>query len=258
MSGTLTDSGCDLLVISPHSDDAEIGLGGALRLLADRKRRIWALDLTRGELGTNATPDERWSEAEAASAVLGLTGRLQLTLPDGFIDHRDREQVAQVVAVLRRLRPRWVVTAPDAVRHPDHVETPLLVGKAVFMAGLQAWQPSLGDHRLWSAGESLPAAVERWRIEARFAVCADGEAPSVLFDVGAVWPEKMRALACYASQFGRDAGRAATMINDPAFLERIERRARTWGRRAGVELAEAWRSTAAPVVQDLPGDRWAE
>ena len=59
-----TPCGCDLLVISPHTDDAEIGLGGTLRLLADRGRRVWVVDLTRGELGTNATPDERWAEAE--------------------------------------------------------------------------------------------------------------------------------------------------------------------------------------------------
>ena len=157
------DPGCDLLVISPHTDDAEIGLGGTVRLLADQGRRVWALDLTRGELGTNATPDERWAEAERASAILGLTGRLQLELPDGFVNHADRDQVGQVVAVLRRLRPRWVVSAPDAVRHPDHIETPRLVGKAVFMARLGGWQPEVGACRRWQQGAELPAARERWQ-----------------------------------------------------------------------------------------------
>ena len=41
----------DLLCISPHTDDAEVGLGGALRLFAERGRRVWICDLTRGELG---------------------------------------------------------------------------------------------------------------------------------------------------------------------------------------------------------------
>ncbi len=54
---------CDLLVISPHTDDAEIGLGGTIATLAARGRKVWAVDLTRGELGTNATPDQRWQEA---------------------------------------------------------------------------------------------------------------------------------------------------------------------------------------------------
>ncbi len=252
----LTEPGCDLLVISPHTDDAEIGLGGTMRLLANRGLRVWALDLTRGELSTNATPDERWAEAEQASAVLGLTGRLQLTLPDGFVDHCDQAQVGQVVAVLRHLSPRWVVTAPDPVRHPDHVETPRLVRKAVFMSRLQGWQPQLAEHRIWPAGVGLPAAQERWEIEARFAVSGDDEKPTVIFDVSEVWSEKLKALECYGSQFGRGEGQIATVINDPAFMDKIERRGRSWGRRAGTRWAEALTGTAAPVLADLPTDRW--
>ena len=59
-----TAPGCDLLCISPHTDDAEIGLGGTLRLLVERGRRVVVCDLTRGELGSNATAEERWAEAE--------------------------------------------------------------------------------------------------------------------------------------------------------------------------------------------------
>ncbi len=249
---------CDLLVISAHTDDAEIGIGGMIRLLADKGHRVWALDLTRGELATNATADERWAEAAEASAILGLTGRLQLELPDGFINAGDQDQIGQVVAALRRLRPRWVVTAPDAVRHPDHVATPQLVSKAVFMARLNGWQPDLGDnHRCWEGGADLPEAADRWEVETVLGVCPDGGTPALYFDVGAAWEAKMSALACYKSQFGRQAGQVATAINDPSFLARIERRARVWGHRAGTEMAEALYSQAAPVLTDLPGERWA-
>ncbi len=250
-------SGCDLLVISPHTDDAEIGLGGTLRMLADQGRKVWAVDLTRGELGTNATPDERWAEAAGASEILGLTGRVQLALPDGFISATDKEQAGQVVAVLRHLRPRWVVTAPDAVRHPDHVATPELVRRAVFMARLQGWQPELAAHHVWTGGAELPEAVARWEVEAQFAVCPDDGTPGLSFDISRVWEAKTRALACYESQFGRRTGQVATAINDPAFLEKIERRARTWGRRAGVELAEALTAVAAPVLTDMTTERWS-
>ncbi len=251
------DSACDLLVISPHTDDAEIGLGGTIRLLADRGRKVWAVDLTRGELGTNATPDERWQEAAAASEILGLSGRLQLELPDGFISHADRQQVGQVVAVLRSLRPRWVVTAPDAVRHPDHVETPLLVRKAVFMARLQGWQPEMPTCHRWTGGAELPAAAPRWIVESQFGVCPDDGQPAAYFDVTATWEAKLKALACYESQFGRTNGQVTTTINDPSFLEKIERRAHTWGRRAGVPYAEALCADAAPVLSDLTNESWA-
>jgi len=248
--------GCDLLVISPHTDDAEIGLGGTMRLLADRGRRVWAVDLTRGELGTNATSDERWAEAEQASAVLGVAGRAQLELPDGFIDSTDRDQVAQVVAVIRRLRPRWIVTAPDPVRHPDHQETPPLVARAAFLSRLAAWQPGSPGGRLWAQGAPWPEPVERWETEALWTVCADDGTPAAIFDVSAVWAAKEKALACYASQFARQEGRKATWINDQAFMEKIERRGRTWGRRAGAEFGEAVCTAAHPVLQDLPDQRW--
>ncbi len=248
---------CDVLVISPHTDDLEIGVGGTVRVLANRGHRVWALDLTRGELGTNATVDERWAEAAEASAVLGLAGRLQLELPDGFIDRSAPAQAGQVGAVLRRLCPRWVITAPDAVRHPDHVETPHLVARAVYLARLLSWQPELAGHRVWEAGAALPGAAARWQVETVWRVSADAERASALFDVSAVWSEKLAALACYGSQFGRGDGQRETAINDPAFAEKIERRARAWGRRAGVTMAEALTTEAAPVLTDLPGERWS-
>ena len=36
--------GCDLLVLSPHTDDAEIGLGGTLALLAERGASTWVVE----------------------------------------------------------------------------------------------------------------------------------------------------------------------------------------------------------------------
>jgi len=248
-------AGCDLLVISPHTDDAEIGLGGTIRLLADQGRRVWAVDLTRGELATNATPEERWVEAGRASVVLGLTGRAQLTLPDGFVDGADRAQVADLVAVLRCLRPRWVATAPDPVRHPDHRATPGLVARACFLSRLAAWQPELPEARYWADGENFGEPVDRWEVEALFAVCADDGEASLLFDVSGTWPAKEQALACYESQFARGE-RRPTAINDESFLEKIQRRGRNWGRRAGVRYAEALQSESIPVVTDLPTERW--
>jgi len=248
---------CDLLVASPHTDDAEIGLGGTIRLLADRGRTVWALDLTRGELGTNATTEERWREAGCASAVLGLAGRIQLDLPDGFIDAADRAQVGAVADVVRRLRPRWIAAAPDPVRHPDHKQTPRLVERAAFLARLEAWQPDALSARTWSGGADLPAPVARWQVETLLEVCPDHMHPDLVFDVTATWEAKEEALACYASQFLRQEGRRATMINDASFLAKIDRRGRTWGRLAGVEFGEALRTASFPVLDDLPDGRWS-
>lgn len=250
------DARCDLLVISPHTDDAEIGLGGTLALLAARGRQVWCMDLTRGEMGTNDVADLRWSEADSASETLGLSGRVQLALPDGFVAASDRLQVEAVVWVLRSLCPRWVATAPDAIRHPDHVATPDLVTRALFLARLRALQPDVPEHRCWERGRELPDPVETWVTEALFQVCGEQEHANLLFDVSDHWETKQAALECYASQFLPGPDRKATYINDAAFLERVERRGRTWGHRAGVRYAEALRSVQVPVLTDLPDQTW--
>ncbi len=261
-------TGVDLLCISAHTDDAEIGLGATLRLLSDAGRRVWICDLTRGELGSNASPDERWREAQQASQVLGVAGRLQLDLGDGFVTEHDRRQASSVTAVIRLLRPRWVVTAPDPHRHPDHVAVGPLVARACHLARLRAfavqlpaacWWPEAGatENSADTASAAAGELAERWEVEARLEVCPDGQVPSLLFDCSATWAAKREALACYASQFQRRPGRHRTRINDAGFLEKIERRGREWGLRAGVEYAEALRSSAAPVVTDLPRETWS-
>ncbi|HXG53840.1 MAG TPA: PIG-L family deacetylase, partial [Vicinamibacterales bacterium] len=81
----------DLLVFGPHPDDIEIGLGGTIAVHAAAGRRVGLCDLTRGELGSNGTPEEREVEAENARVVLGASWRLNLHWPDGGIDGTDAQ-----------------------------------------------------------------------------------------------------------------------------------------------------------------------
>ena len=162
-----------------------------------------------------------------------------------------------MVSVLRSLRPRWVVTAPDPVRHPDHLETPRLAAKAAFLAHLASLHCALPALRTWSGGQPWPNAHETWRIEALWSVCPSGEDPSAYFDISGTWERKTAALACFASQFFPGEGRRETAINNEDFLPRIERRARNWGRRAGCRYAEALQTISAPVLEDLPPQRWS-
>ncbi|MDD5718429.1 MAG: PIG-L family deacetylase [Candidatus Krumholzibacteria bacterium] len=252
----MVESGCDLLCICPHSDDAEIALGGTLRLLADHGRRIWVCDLTRGELATNADPQTRWTEAIAAGGVLGLAGRVQLELPDGWVDPASPAQVSAVIAVLRTLRPRWVVSAPVAHRHPDHLATPPLVQRACFLARLAAHTAAAPPARWWPCPPAEPPAAT-WIPAVTGAVCPEQAEPDLLLDVSTTWQAKRRALACYASQFQRGPGRRPTAINDPEFMAAVEDLGRRWGRRAGVAWAEALQLAAVPVVTDLPDGQWA-
>lgn len=242
---------CDLLVISPHTDDAEIGLGGTIATLAAKGRKVWVVDLTRGEMGTNATCDQRWQEAAQASEVLGLAGRLQLSLPDGFINATDRTHIEAVVWALRTFCPRFVVSAPDPVRHPDHVATRELLQRAAFLSRLVKLQVEKPEYLRWEAGAEVPATESQWIVPTVLSVCHHEIKPSVLFDVSAHWHLKEKALACYASQFQRGGGRLETHINDGAFLERIDRRAKAWGNQAGTSRAEAFCTDNTPVIDDF-------
>src|SRR3954469_12606161 len=89
--GVETVGPVDLLVFGPHPDDIEIGLGGTVALHAARGDRVGLCDLTRGELGSNGTPEQREQEAEAARAVLGAAWRTNLRWPDGSITGTDRQ-----------------------------------------------------------------------------------------------------------------------------------------------------------------------
>jgi bacillithiol biosynthesis deacetylase BshB1 len=250
----------DLLCVAPHTDDAEIGLGGTLRLLSEAGRRVWVCDLTRGELASNATPEERWQEAQEASAVLGLSGRVRLSLPDGFLSAADREQVEALVHVIRLLRPRWLVCSPAARRHPDHLAAPGLVQRAAFLAGLVSLAPPLPALECWR-GQPRPdidggGGSEPHRPEAVLTVCDLDERPSLIFDCSRTWQAKLAAIACYGSQFRRSGDRRPTRINDPLWHEDVERRGRYWGYRAGAAHGEALRTETVPVLGDLPRGAW--
>ena len=64
--------------------------------------------------------------------------------------------------------------------------------------------------------------------------------PAVIFDVSDdLGGQGSRLWPATPASSRRDRDARATWINDAAFLEKIERRARTWGRRAGVDYGEA-------------------
>ena len=111
----------DLLAFGPHPDDLEIGMGGTLALHADLGARVGLCDLTRGEMSSNGTPEERAAEAARAAAVVGARWRENLGLPDGGLAVVP-EQVIAIVELIRRARPRVVAIPHARDRHPDHLE----------------------------------------------------------------------------------------------------------------------------------------
>jgi len=225
------DSPLGLLAIGAHPDDVEISCGGILALAVAQGLAVGILDLTRGELGTNGTPETRGAEAEAAARILGVPRRWNAELPDGGIDAGDRAQEWRVVEILRRARPSVILSHYREDRHPDHVQASRLVDRAWYMAGLERYD----------------APGPAFRPSGRYYFASRvGFTPSVVVDVTAVWDRKRKAIAAYQSQISRDAsGALPTSLNEPDVLDRFEARARHFGSMIGVRYGE-------PLASDLP------
>ena len=221
----MTIAPVDVLVFGPHPDDIEIGMGATVAHHAASGLSVGLCDLTRGEMGTNGTPEERVREAEEACAVLGAAWRLNLGLPDRHL-RETPEQVRPIVELIRRCRPPAIALPHEADRHPDHVAAHALVRAAAFSSGLRRfdaegapWKPD------WLVCYFINNSVE----------------PSFVIDVSEHYETKRRALACHRSQFAPAAPDAEpTRLMSPLFQQLVESRDAQFGARVGVRWAEGF------------------
>jgi len=225
----------DLLVFGPHPDDIEIGLGGTVARHAALGLQVGLCDLTRGELGSNGTPEERRAEAEAARQVLGAAWRETLGWPDRGIA-KDPSHLEHAVTFIRRHRPRVVAVPYWSDRHPDHVAASHVLTEAVSHAALRRY----------------PAEGEAWKPEwICYYFINDAAAPSFLIDVSDQYESKRRALDCHSSQFARTGsdGGVDTRLNTTLFRQLVESRDAQFGALAGVRWAEGI-VVREPIVRD--------
>ncbi|MCX7424196.1 MAG: PIG-L family deacetylase, partial [Planctomycetia bacterium] len=76
----------DILIVSPHPDDAELGMGGAIAKFIDEGLAVGVLDLTSGEPTPFGSEEIRKKETAAASTALGLEWRENLGLPNRSLE----------------------------------------------------------------------------------------------------------------------------------------------------------------------------
>jgi bacillithiol biosynthesis deacetylase BshB1 len=213
----------DLLVVGPHPDDLEIGLGGTIARHVAAGSAVGLCDLTAGELGSNGTPAERKREAAEAARVLGVTWRVNLEWPDGGIV-ASPEILRSAVDLLRRERPRAVAIPYYEDRHPDHGAASRVLDLAVFRSGLRRYVTD----------------VEPWRPEwVCYYFINNSTTPSFVVDVSDHYETKRAALACHRSQFApADASAVETRLTVSTFRQLIESRDAQFGAQAGVAFAE--------------------
>lgn len=210
----------DILVVAPHPDDAELGMGGTILKLKSEGLSVGILDLTDGEPTPQGSPEIRARETAAATQLLGVDWRDNLGLPNRSLQHT-LEARARLAEVIRRLKPRWLFAPYWVDAHPDHVAATELIEAARFWAKLSKTD---------LAGE--PHHPERvfhyWCVHLRIVF-----QPAMVVDITPYWQQKQAAVACYHSQF--IAGRPS---NSPTFIDRLRDQAAYWGWTIGTAYGE--------------------
>jgi bacillithiol biosynthesis deacetylase BshB1 len=225
----------DVLAIAAHRDDVEQTCGGTLLVQQALGWNTGILDLTRGESGTRGTASEREAEANAAAAILKVSHREALDLPDGSIQNT-LENRLKIAAVIRRLRPRVVILPYWQGRHPDHYTAATLGYEACFAAGLTKLDLPGVPHRPYKIlYASLYADVR----------------PTFVVAITAHIETRLQALLAYRSQYGNQAEGAGLFVPEEDIRERTFASARHYGMLAGVRYAEPFVQKEVSLVEDL-------
>jgi len=214
----------DVLAVGTHPDDVELGAGGTIAALVRQGKSVAVLDLTGGEPTPHGTPETRRGETERSNAVLGITQRITLDLPNRWLmdSTAARVRVAEEYRLLRPgilLLPYWV----DA--HPDHVQASQIAQAARFIAKYtktdMAGEPFYPPRVFFYFCIHLKKLIE----------------PTFIFDVSETLPLKINAVRAYHSQFfagGKERGEE--------IVGRLEAQAAYYGGLIGARYGEPFLS----------------
>lgn len=226
----------DVLAIAAHPDDVELTCGGTLAKLKSFGRRFGIVDLTRGEMGTRGTDQIRKREADRAAEILGADFRETLDFGDGRVAGT-REQELELIDLIRREKPRLLITSYPEDRHPDHARAGRLVTDCAFYAGLRKVETKHPAHRPQMTIHFSTNLVQE---------------PDFVVDVTSVIEIRRAAIRCFESQFHRpDSAEPQTMLSQMSFLDAMDGRARHYGFLIGVEFGEGFTSRRPPRIDDL-------
>ncbi len=130
-----------VMVITPHPDDAEFGVAGTVTHWVRKGKDVVYVVCTSGEKGTadaNVIPEElariREQEQLAAAEILGVREVIFLRYPDQGLEDTPNFR-KDIVRFIRIFQPETVATADPYRRyiwHRDHRITGLVVLDAVF------------------------------------------------------------------------------------------------------------------------------
>src|SRR3954462_5916253 len=123
-----------IVVVGPHPDDQELGMGGTVARLASQGHAVHLIDMTNGEPTPFGSIETRARESAAAAKVLGV-GRSLLGLKNREVTHNIESRHA-LAALYRVHRPNVIFVPFPIDAHPDHVAVTRIAEDARFDAKL--------------------------------------------------------------------------------------------------------------------------
>ncbi len=226
----------DLLAIAAHPDDVEITCGGTVIKAVDAGKKVGIIDLTRGEMGTYGTADQRLEEAQAAAKIMGVSMRENLSLPDSALDS-DPDAKVKIAARIREYRPTAVLLPyRDGQRHPDHRVTADLAYDAIYLSGLK----------------KAPLDGEPFRPKKIIYASSYIETIHSFFvDVSAQYERKVEAVRAYKSQSSGFTSDKKIFKPGNDIFELMDIYHRKYGIGVGVRYAEAFVVTESILIDDI-------
>jgi bacillithiol biosynthesis deacetylase BshB1 len=226
-----------VLAVAAHRDDVELTCGGTMAKLARQGHTTGILDLTQGEMGTRGSAATRAHEASLAAAVMGVTLRENLELPDAGITNTPETRLA-LATVIRRLRPRVVIAQAPRGRHPDHRVASQLVRDACFLAGLKKLEPDHPPHRPLKVIHTITYREDQVK-------------PSFVVDITDEFETKLKAIRCYASQFDGLTQAGEVYPNGEPLYDLIRHQAAHYGTLIRCKYGEPFFTYETQRVDDL-------
>ena len=252
------NSPLDILAIAAHRDDVEQTCGGTLLKASQRGQRTGILDLTRGEMGTRGTAEDRAREAADAAKILGVIWRRALDIPDGRVENTWENRL-KVASVIRETRPRVIILPYWKGRHPDHYTASVLGYEDCFLAGLSklnpekilSAEPSAARRQASDLGSPTSDSSPHRPFKIIYATLYYDIRPSFVVDIGEQFEGKFASILAYKSQFSdQEAGKDLFPAHEE-IRARVEAMARFYGMLGGVSHAEPFLQKEVGLVDDL-------
>ncbi len=187
------------LVIAPHPDDAELGMGGTILKLKQQGHQIHIVDMTNGEPTPHGSPEIREREWTAASKVLGVN-RTNLGLTNRQVQHTI-EARHKLASVIRVHKPDVMFVPFPTDAHPDHVAVTRIAEDARFDAKLTKCETITGEP--WHPKRIIYYYCTHLRMSFQ---------PTFCIDISDTFDQKIESVKCYASQFVGVSGHVPDMV----------------------------------------------